>query len=65
MVMTRSSGFGRRRLVKGSSSNKGKAFDQEGLGMDPIEVEPLTASPTSLIPYGTSEDEIPTVEGSS
>ena len=28
MVMTRSGGFGRRKLMKGSSSSKGKTFDQ-------------------------------------
>ena len=59
MVMTRSSGFGRRRLAKESSSNKGKIFDQEESAMDSIDVEPLrSAPPASLMPYGTSEDEV-------
>ena len=64
MVMTRSGGSDRRRLVKGSSSSKGKTFDQEGSAIDPIDVEPLSSAPiASLVPYGTSEDEIPTKEG--
>ena len=45
--------------MKGSSSNKGKIFDQEGSTMDLIGVEPLSsAPPTSLVPYNTSEDEV-------
>ena len=65
MAMTRSSGFGRRRLLKGSSSNKDKVFDQEGLAMDPIDVKPLNSmSPTALLPYGTSEDEVLAAERS-
>ena len=64
MVMTRSGGSDRRRLVKGSSSSKGKTFDQEGLAIDPIDVEPLSSTPlASLVPYGTFEDEIPAKEG--
>ena len=59
MVMTSSGGSDRRRLVKGSSSSKGKTFDQEGSAIDPIDVEPLSSAPLpSLVPYGTSEDEI-------
>ena len=59
MVMTRSGGSSRRRLVKGSSSNKGNIFDKKELAMDPIDVEPLSfAPPTLLVPYGTSEDEV-------
>ena len=59
MVMMRSGGSGRMRLVKGSSSNKGKIFDQEGSVMDPIDVEPLCSTlPASLVPYDTSEDEV-------
>ena len=63
--MTRSGGFGRRRLLKGSSSNKEKVFDQEGLAMDPIDVKPLNSvPPTALVPYGTSEDEVLAAERS-
>ena len=63
MMMTRSSGSGRRRLVKESSSSKGKTFDQERSAMDPIDVEPLSlASPTTLVPYGTYEDDTPTTD---
>ena len=33
--------------------------------MDPIEVEPLNSAPlVSLVPYDTSEDEIPAAKGS-
>ena len=50
--------------MKGSSINKGKIFDQEGLAMDPIDVEPLKFAPlASLVPYGTSEDEFLTADG--
>ena len=64
MVMMGSSGPGRRKLLKGSSSSKGKTFDQEGSAMDPIDVEPLNSTlPATLMPYGTSEDETPIVEG--
>ena len=58
MVMT---GFGvsdRRRLVKGSSSSKGRTFDQEGSVMDPIDAESLSsAPPTMLVPYGMFEED--------
>ena len=55
MVMTRSDGFSGRKLLKGSSSKKDKTFEQEGLAMDPIDVEPLRFSPPmALMPYGTS-----------
>ena len=60
MVMTRYGEFGRKRLVKGSSNSKGKTFDQEGLVMDLIDVDPLSsAPPTALVPYGTFEDDAP------
>ena len=59
MVMTRSSGFGRRKLLKGSSSGKGRTFYQEGSAMGPIDVELLSsAPPMDLVPYGTSKDEV-------
>ena len=59
MVMTRSSGYDRMRLVKGSSNKKGKIFDQEGLGMDPIDVQPLSYAPLALlVPYRTFKDEV-------
>ena len=64
MVMTRSGGFGRRRLVKGSPSSKGKSFDQEGSAIYPIDAEPLSSAPlASLVPYATFEDVIPIEEG--
>ena len=64
MVMTRSCGSRRRKILKGSSSSKGKTFDKEGLTMDPIVMEPLTlAPPAALVPYGTSEDETPAAKG--
>ena len=64
MVMTRSGGSDRRRLVKGSSNSEGKTFDQEGLAIYPIDVEPLSPTPpASLVPYGTFEDEILAKEG--
>ena len=64
MVMTRTGGSDRRRLVKRSSSSKEKSFDQEGSAIYPISVEPLSsAPPTSLVPYGTSEDVIHAEEG--
>ena len=64
MVMTRYGGSDRRRLVKGSSSSEGKTFDQEGSTIDPIDVEPLSLAPlASVMPYGTSENEIPAKEG--
>ena len=64
MVMTRSGGFSRRRLVKGSPCSKGKSFDQEGSAIYLIDAEPLSSTPlASLVPYGTSEDVIPTEEG--
>ena len=60
MVMTRSNGFGSRRLVKGNSSSKGKTFDQEGLATDPLDMEPLSSMPpNALVPYRTFENEIP------
>ena len=53
MVITRSGGSSRKRLVKGSSDNK------EGLVMDPIDVEPLRSAMVAfLVPYGTFEDEV-------
>ena len=56
--MTRSGGSDRRTLVKGSSNNKGKIFDQEGSAMDPIIMEPLSSAMiASLVPYDTYEDE--------
>ena len=59
MVMMRYGRSGRMRLVKGSSINKGKIFDQERSAMDPIDVEPLCYTlPASLVPYDTSEDEV-------
>ena len=59
MVMTRSGGSDRRRLVKRSSNSKGKSFDQEGSAIDPIGVEPLSSAPlASLVPYCTSKDVI-------
>ena len=65
MVMTRSNGFGSKRLVKGNSSSKGKTFVQEGLVIDPIDMEPLSSMPPgALVPYRTFENEIPTTEGS-
>ena len=64
MVMTWSGGSERRRLLKGSSRNKEKVFDQEESAMDPNDVEPLNSvSPTSLMLYGTSEDEVMIVDG--
>ena len=65
MVMTRSDGPDRRKLVKMSSSAKGRIFDQEGSAMGPIDVEPIRSKPSlSLVPYDTSEDEVPTSEAS-
>ena len=59
MVMTRSGGFDRIRLVKGSSISKGRTFDQKGSTMDPIDMEPLSSAlPTALVPYGTFEEDI-------
>ena len=53
MVMARSSGFERIRPLKGGSNNKEKVFNQEGLVVDPIDVEPLNSTPpTSLCPMG-------------
>ena len=58
MLMTRSNGSRRRKLMKGSSNSKGKTFDQEGSTIYLIVMEPLNlTSPTILLPYGTSEDE--------
>ena len=52
--------------MKGSSSNKGKIFDQEGLAMVPIDVEPLRSTPpASLVPYGMFEDEVLTTDAPS
>ena len=63
MVMMRSGGSGRRRLEKGSSSNKGEIFYQEGSAMDLIDVGPLRATPlSSLVPYGMFEDEVLTTD---
>ena len=62
MVMTSSGGYGRRTFVKGSSSSKGKTFNQEGLAMDLIDVEPLSlASPSALVPYDTFEEDASTL----
>ena len=59
MVMTRSGGFGRRRLLKGSSNNKEKVFNQERLAIDPIDVKPLNSTPlTLLVPYRMFENEV-------
>ena len=56
MVMTRSGGFSRIRLMERSFSNKGKIFDKEGLAMRLIDMEPLRfALRTLLVPYGTSD----------
>ena len=64
MVITRSGGSGRRKILKGSSSSKGKIFDQEGLVMNPIVKELLnSASPSALVLYGTTEDETPIAKG--
>ena len=61
MVMTRSGGSSRRKIVKGSSSKQGRIYDQEGLAMDPIDMEPLRFSGLiAIMHYGTSEDEEPT-----
>ena len=60
MVMTRSGGCKKRRNVKGSSSYKCQTFDQEGLTMDPIDVEPLSSAPLrALMPYRISKDYFP------
>ena len=65
MVMTRSGGSRIRKLVKGSSSAKGKTFDQEGSTMDPIVMKPIrSALLATLVPYGTSKDKVPNVEAS-
>ena len=54
--MTKFGGFGRRRLVKGTSNSKGKTFDQVRSTMDPTDIELLILGPpTTLVPYGTSE----------
>ena len=50
MVMMRSDGFGRTNLLKGSSCYKGQTFDQEGSAMDPIDLEPLSLAPPTLVP---------------
>ena len=50
MVMMRSGGFERRKLLKGSSCYKGQTFDKEGSTMDPIDVEPLSLAPPALVP---------------
>ena len=64
MLMTRYDGSNRRRLMKGSFISKGKTFNQEGSTIDPIDEEPLSsAPPTTLVPYGTSKDEIPSAKG--
>ena len=52
MVMMRSGGSGRRRLVKGSSNSKGKTFNKKGSAIDPIDVEPLSSALPTLVPYG-------------
>ena len=58
MVITGSSGSGRKRLVKGSSNSKGKTFYQEGSVVDTINMEPLSsASPTTLLSYDTFEED--------
>ena len=60
MVMTRSGGCKKRRNVKGSSNSKCQTLDQEGLTMDPIDVEPLSLTPlAALMPYGISKDDSP------
>ena len=60
MVMTKSSRTDLRRLRKGVSSYKGRTFDQDGLAMDPIDVELLSsAPPLALVPYGTFNEDIP------
>ena len=47
-----------------NSSSKSKAFDQEGSIIDPIDMEPLSLAPlATLVPYGTSKDEILATEG--
>ena len=64
MVVTKSGGSRRRKLMKGSSSLKDKTFDQERSTMDPIDVELLNlVFPVILVPYGTFEDETPIAEG--
>ena len=64
MVMTRYGVSFQRRLVKVSSNSKGKTFDEKGLAIDPMDVEPLNSTPpATLVPYGTSEDEITIAKG--
>ena len=62
MVITRSGRTDLRRLRKGVSSDKGRTFDQDGSAMDLIDMEPLSlAPPPALVPYGTFEEDIPTL----
>ena len=62
MVMTISSSTGTRKLEKGSPSQQGRIFDQDGSAMDPIDVEPLRSTSMALMPYGTSEENVPTAD---
>ena len=65
MVMTKSGGANTIKLRKGSSSCKGKTFDQEGLIMEPIDVEPLSSAPlAALVPYATSKVKVPATDAS-
>ena len=57
MVMTRSSRTSTKKLKRGSSSRKGVIFYQDGLTMDPIDVEPLISTHMALVPYGLSEED--------
>ena len=43
-----------KKLQKGSLSQKGIIFYQDGLTMDPIDMEPLRSASMALMPYGTS-----------
>ena len=60
--MTRSGTVSPRKLKKGSSSQKGIIFYQDGLAIDPIDVEPLRSASMAHVPYSTSEEEVSTVD---
>ena len=62
MVMTR---FGRaitRKLDNGISSQKGRIFNQDGLAMDSIDVEPLRSVSMAFGSYVTSEEDVTAID---
>ena len=65
MVRNKSGRTNTIKLRKGRSNDKGNTFDHEESIMEPIYVEPLSsAPPIALMPYTTSEDEVPATNAS-